>query len=156
MLLKEICTPDVVLCTPNTRVLAAARMMRHSHVGDLVVVEDPEGDQTPFGIVTDRDIVIEVLGKELDPSKVTVAEIMRKPAVIASESEDISQAIERMKAHGVRRIPVMGAHRKLTGIIALDDLVRRLAADAAALASVTAAAKPLDPQLLRLARVLAQ
>ncbi len=138
MMLKEICTPDVVLCRSDTRVLAAAQMMRDMHVGDLVVVDDPLGDQTPLGVVTDRDIVVEVLGRELDPRMVTVGEIMRKPAVIASETEDVSQALERMKAHGVRRVPVMGAGRKLVGIVALDDLLKRLAADARALAEVVA------------------
>jgi CBS domain-containing protein len=136
MLLKEICTPDVVLCSSDTCVLTAARIMRQKHVGDLVVVDDPDGDQTPLGMVTDRDIVVEVLGKELDPRTVTVAEIMRKPAVIANECEDVSQAIERMKAHGVRRIPVMGEDRKLIGIVAVDDLLRKLAAVASALADI--------------------
>jgi CBS domain-containing protein len=136
MLLKEICTPDVVVCSPGTHVLAAARIMRQKHVGDLVVVDDPDGDQTPLGMITDRDIVVEVLGKELDPGTVTVAEIMRKPAVIADEDEDVSQAIDRMKAHGVRRIPVMGEHRKLVGIFAVDDLLRRLAGAASALAAI--------------------
>jgi CBS domain-containing protein len=138
MLLKEICTPDVVLCKPDTRVLAAARLMRQKHVGDLIVVEDPHGDQTPLGMVTDRDIVVEVLGRELDPATVTVAEIMRKPVVIASEAEEVSLALDRMKAHGVRRIPVMGERRKLAGILALDDLLRRLAADVGALAEIVA------------------
>jgi CBS domain-containing protein len=136
MLLKEICTPDVVVCSSGTNVLAAARIMRQKHVGNLVVVDDPDGDQTPLGMVTDRDIVIEVLGKELDPRTVTVAEIMRTPAVIADEYEDVSQAVDRMKAHGVRRIPVMGKHRKLAGIFAVDDLLRRLAAVASSLAEI--------------------
>jgi CBS domain-containing protein len=136
MLLKEICTPDVVFCRADTRVLAAAQIMRERHVGDLVVVNDPRGDQTPLGLVTDRDIVVEVLGKELDPRTVLIGEIMRKPAVIASETEDVSQALERMKTHGVRRVPVMGEHRKLVGIVALDDLLQRLAADASALAEI--------------------
>jgi CBS domain-containing protein len=70
---------------------------RQRHVGDLIVVEDPHGDQTPLGMVTDRDIVVEVLGRELDPDTVTVAEIMRKPVVIASEAEDVSLALDRMK-----------------------------------------------------------
>ena len=134
MLLREICTPDVVYCGPNTGVLAAARLMREKHVGDLIVVDDPHGDQTPLGMVTDRDIVIEVLGKELDPRTTTVAEIMHKPAVIASDDEDVSQAIDRMKAHGVRRVPVTGERGRLVGIVALDDLLRKLAADASALA----------------------
>jgi len=138
MLLKEICTPETVICQADAHVLAAARLMREKHVGDLVVVAETDGDQTPLGIITDRDIVVEVLGRELDPRTTTVREIMRRPAVIASETEDASQAIERMKAHGVRRIPVMSAERKLVGILALDDLLRRLAADAAALAEIVA------------------
>jgi CBS domain-containing protein len=58
MLLKDICTPDVVFCSPHTSVMAAAILMRQKHVGDMVVVDDPEGDQTPLGIFTDRDIVL--------------------------------------------------------------------------------------------------
>jgi CBS domain-containing protein len=138
MLLKELCTPDVVYCTPEMRVVAAARLMRQRHVGDLVVVDEPEGDQTPIGIVTDRDIVVEVLGKELNPNSVTVREIMRTPAVIASESEDAATAIERMKVHGVRRMPVMGADHKLAGIVCLDDLLKQLAADVNALVEIMA------------------
>jgi len=136
MLLREICTPDVVSCGAETHVLAAARLMRQRHVGDLVVVEDPDGDQTPLGVITDRDLVVEVLARELDPSKVLVRDIMRAPVAIANEAEDAAQALERMRFHGVRRIPVMGENRKLLGIVCLDDLVKRLAADAAALAEV--------------------
>ncbi len=136
MLLKEICTPDVVYCTPEITALGVARLMRERHVGDVVVVEDAEDDQTPIGLVTDRDIVVEVLGRERDPARVSAREIMRKPVVIARTNEDASLAIERMKAHGVRRIPVMDEQRKLAGIVCLDDLLRLLAADAGALAAI--------------------
>lgn len=136
MLLRDLCTPDVISCTADRTVLHAARLMREHHVGDVVVVEDAETDQSPIGVVTDRDIVVEVLGKELDPARVTLRQIMRTPVVIASTSEDITQAVERMKFHGVRRIPVVDEFFKLTGILCLDDLLKRLAADAATLAEV--------------------
>ena len=138
MLLKDLCTPDVVVCTPESSVLHAARLMRQHHVGDVVVVEDTEMDPSPIGVVTDRDIVIEVLGKELDPAHVTLRQIMKTPAVIASTSEDVAQAVERMKTHGVRRIPVVDETSRLAGILCLDDLVKRLAADATTLAEVIA------------------
>jgi len=138
MLLKEICTPDVACCNAGTTVLAAARLMRQKHVGDLVVVDDPEGDQTPLGIVTDRDIVLEVLGRDRDPGATAVHEIMRGPAVVARETEDSAVALERMKLHGVRRLPVLGLDRKLVGIVSLDDLLRQLASDAALIAEVVA------------------
>lgn len=136
MLLKEICTPDVVHCTPEITALGLARLMRERHVGDVVVVEDAENDQTPVGVVTDRDLVVEVLGRERDPAKVSAREIMRKPVVIARTTEDTNQAIERMKAHGVRRIPVLDEQRRLAGIVCLDDLLKQLAAEAGALVDI--------------------
>lgn len=136
MLLKEICTPEVVHCTPQTSALALARLMRERHVGDVVVVEDAENDQTPVGVVTDRDLVVEVLGLERDPARVSAREIMRKPVVIARTTEDTSHAVERMRAHGVRRIPVLDEQRRLAGIVCLDDLLKQLAAEAGALVDI--------------------
>lgn len=138
MLLKDLCTTDVVCCTPESRILDAARLMRQKHVGDLVVVSESDGDQTPIGMVTDRDIVIEVLGKGLDPNTISVRDIMRSPTVIARDSDNAAQAIERMRVHGVRRIPVMTEDRKLVGIVSLDDLFRQLVADANAMVEVIA------------------
>lgn len=136
MLLKDLCTPDVISCTGDSTVLHAARLMRQHHVGDVVVVDEAETDRSPIGVVTDRDIVVEVLGKELDPARVTLRQIIRTPVVIASTSEDIAQAVERMRYHGVRRIPVVDESSRLAGILCLDDLLKRLAADAAILAEV--------------------
>ena len=136
MLLNEICTPDVVYCGADSTALAAARLMRERHVGDVVIVDEPNGDQTPIGLVTDRDIVVEVIAKEQDPAKVTVREIMRTPVVVAHATEDVSAAIERMKAHGVRRIPVMGESQRLVGILCLDDLLKQMVADASALVDI--------------------
>lgn len=83
MLLRDLCTPDVVSCPPSTSILVAARLMRQKHVGDLVVLEDDADEQTPLGVVTDRDIVVEVIAQERDPAQVTVRDILRQPLVIA-------------------------------------------------------------------------
>lgn len=136
MLLKDVCTPNVVCCGPQTSVLEAARLMRQKHVGDLVVVDDPRGEGVPLGIVTDRDLVVEILGNGLDPATTTVGSLMRTPVVIAHESEDTSQVIERMRTHGVRRIPVVAHEGEAVGIITLDDLLRLFVADASALLAV--------------------
>ena len=86
--------------------------------------------------MTDRDIVIEVIAKEQDPAKVTVREIMRTPVVVAHATEEVSEAVERMKAHGVRRIPVMGESQRLVGILCLDDLLKQIVTDAGALVDI--------------------
>jgi CBS domain-containing protein len=136
MLLKEACTPDVVCCGPDTRANEAAHLMRQKHVGDLIVVDDPAGERIPLGVVTDRDLVVEVLGKGLDPTTTRLVDIMRKPVVLATENEDTAQAIERMQTHGVRRIPVVGEGGGLVGVITLDDLLKQFAADTNALLDV--------------------
>jgi CBS domain-containing protein len=137
MLLKDACTPEVICCRGSTTALEAARLMRQKHVGDLVVVDDPDNERVPLGIVTDRDIVVEVLAKGLDPSTTSVASITRAPVVIALDTEDTGQVLERMRAHGVRRIPVVDRDGAAIGIIALDDLLRLLVAEMNALFEVT-------------------
>jgi CBS domain-containing protein len=120
----------------DASILEAARLMRQHHTGDLVVVGDPAGDRVPVGIVTDRDIVVEVLANELDPASTTVAKVMSSKLVIASAAEDINVAIDRMRLHGIRRLPVVEQGGRLMGIVTLDDVLRLHAAAAAALTEI--------------------
>jgi len=126
MLLKEFCTTEVAYCTRDTTVLEAAKIMRQKHLGDLVIVDDPNDEFTPVGLITDRDLVVKVIGNDLSASQTRVGAIMRTPLVTASESEDSSAAIARMRTHGVRRLPVTGRHGKLAGIVTLDDLLKHV------------------------------
>lgn len=138
MLLKEVCVLDVVCCGRSTGIIEAARMMRKHHAGDLIVVDDPNGDRVPVGILTDRDIVVEVLANELDPTKTTVAQVMSSKLVIAEGSEDTSVAVERMHLHGVRRLPVVGRSGGLIGVFTLDDALKLHAARAAEFVDIAA------------------
>ncbi len=138
MLIKEICMTNVVVCGPQTSALQAASLMRHRHVGDVVVVDNPREEGIPLGVVTDRDLVVEVLGNGLDPAKTTVGSMMRTPVVIARESEDTALVIERMRMHGVRRVPVIAGEGEVIGIVTLNDLLKAVIADAAALLDTVA------------------
>lgn len=124
MLLKEVCVLDVVCCGRTTTVVEAARIMRKHHIGDLIVVDDPDGVRSPVGILTDRDIVVEVLGNDRDPAKTQVADVMSSKLVIAGASEDTSVAVERMHKHGVRRVPVVNPGGSLIGVFTLDDAIK--------------------------------
>ena len=136
MLLRDFCTPDVVCCGPATTIQAAAVLMRERHTGDLVVVDDLEQGLVPLGIITDRDIVVEVLAKDLDPAITTVRSVLRTPVVIAHEGEDASEALERMRTHGVRRLPVVGTSGKLTGIVTLDDVLKLISGNISTLIEI--------------------
>lgn len=129
MLVSALCQLEVACCGLQTTILEAASLMRHKHVGDLVVVSNDAEDRVPLGIITDRDIVLEVLGAGRDPAKTTVSEIIRRPVVLVNEDDDAAQALEQMQAHGVRRVPVVDHQGRLSGIITADDLLKSLAAD---------------------------
>lgn len=136
MKLKELCVLDVACCAKGTTIAEAARLMRQHHTGDLVITDDSDGTPEPVGIVTDRDIVMEVIAKSRDPERTHVDQIMTSPLVVASGSESVSTAIERMRAHGVRRLPIVDDSGIVFGIITLDDLYRVLAEHTAALAAI--------------------
>lgn len=136
MLLKEICVLDVASCGRDAGILEAARLMRQHHTGDLIVVDDPDGDRVPVGIVTDRDIVVEVLANGLDLTATRVAQIMSARLVIAASAEDTSDAMDRMRLHGVRRLPVVDHDGRLMGIVTLDDMLTLHAAQATVLADI--------------------
>jgi CBS domain-containing protein len=149
MLLKAICTPDVICCGPATSVQAAASLMRLKHTGDLVVVDDPEEDRIPLGVITDRDLVVEVLANGLNPATTAVRSLLQTPIVIAQEHEDASEALERMRTHAVRRLPIVGSEGKLVGIITLDDLLQLVAADINALVEIVSREQGRENRLRR-------
>ena len=136
MLIKEICIGNVVVCGAQTSALEAASLMRHKHVGDVVVVDDPRDEGVPLGVVTDRDLAVEVLGNGLDPAKTTVGSLMRKPVVIAHETEDMALVIERMRTHGVRRVPVVAGEGEVVGIVTLNDLLKALVGEVSSLLEI--------------------
>jgi CBS domain-containing protein len=136
MKLKELCVLDVACCQKDTTVAEAARLMRQHHTGDLIVTDDSDGIREPVGVVTDRDVVMEVVAKGHDPGRTHVSEIMGRPVVVASGSEDVATAIDRMRSHGVRRLPIVDDNGTVLGILTLDDLYRVLAENTAALAAI--------------------
>lgn len=137
MRLKDICTIEVACCTADATVTEAARLMRAHHVGDLVVIDEQES-RVPLGIITDRDLVVDVLAGGLDLSRTLVGTLMHRPVVIARDEEDSSALIERMRTHAVRRVPVVDRHGAVSGIVTLDDLLRVFVEEAASLVQIMA------------------
>lgn len=135
MAIGEICSREVVICSRPTSVQAAAELMRRHHVGALVVVdEQSDGRRIPVGIVTDRDIAVGVVAKGLSPDGIDVGEVMLPELVVGRESDGVSETLARMRAHGVRRLPIVDAQGILIGIVTADDLLDLLAEEMTALA----------------------
>ena len=136
MPVSEICNREVVIVGPGDSALEAARLMRQHHVGDVVIVEDRNGVRVPLGVVTDRDLVVEITAPELDPATITVGDFMVPDLVTVKESTGVFEAIEYMRAKGVRRLPVVNGSGGLVGILTLDDLLDLLAEEMQAVAKL--------------------
>jgi CBS domain-containing protein len=149
MRVSDICTAEVVCCGPRTTALEAARLMREKQVGDVVIVSDPERERVPLGVVTDRDLATEVLGNGRDAALMPLAALARTPLVIAAQCEDVHEVLERMRAHGVRRMPVVDGRGALVGIVTLDDLLGALLEDVQILLSTTRGAARREQHLRR-------
>lgn len=136
MTIGKICNRETVIITADRSIVEAARLMRDQHVGDLVVVQEVSGRRLPVGILTDRDLVVEILAKNVDLGAVTVGDVMTRDPLTARESDSIYDTMQRMRAKGVRRIPVVDTGGALVGIVAVDDFLDLLSDELTALARV--------------------
>lgn len=136
MPIGEFCNREVVFATRTTSLVEAAQLMRQYHVGDLVVVDVVDGKRVPAGIVTDRDMVVEIIAKSLAVNDFTVGDIMGPQLIGVQETEGVVETIRLMRAHGIRRIPVIDQEGGLAGIISVDDLLDLLAEELTELAKV--------------------
>lgn len=127
MSVGSICNRDVIVVERDESAQAAAELMRTHHVGDVVVVEGVTDGRVPVGIVTDRDLVVEVLARGADAAALAVGDLLIGELRTAREDEDPMEALGRMRSAGVRRMPVVDAQGALIGILALDDMLALLA-----------------------------
>ncbi|MBI4756542.1 MAG: CBS domain-containing protein [Betaproteobacteria bacterium] len=127
MPIGEFCNREVVIAARDSSVLEAARLMRQYHVGDLVIVDALDGPRRPVGIVTDRDVVVEVVVNELDPAAVRVDEIMGQALTTVRLTDGVFDTIALMRRKGIRRVPVVNELGELAGIVTVDDVIGLLA-----------------------------
>jgi CBS domain-containing protein len=134
MAVGEICSRVVVFARRGETLREAAQVMREHHVGALVVVEERGGVRVPVGMLTDRDIVVAAVAKGLDADGLRVEEVMTTDLATAGETDGVSDCIARMRARGVRRMPVVDGRGGLVGIVTADDFLDLLAEELSALA----------------------
>jgi CBS domain-containing protein len=147
MPIGEFCNRDVVFATREMSIPEAAQLMRQHHVGDLVVVDETDGKRLPVGIVTDRDIVIEIIAKSLDFKDFTVGDIMGPQLVSVAEHEGVFETIRLMRVKGIRRIPVVDRGGGLEGIVSADDILDLLAEEMTELAKVAPRERDREAQI---------
>ena len=121
----DLCRKPAISANAGTSLIEVARMMRANHVGSVVVVNNGAA-RKPVGIVTDRDIVVEVVAMGLDATTMTAGDIMTQSPAVSHAGDDALWALKVMRERGVRRLPVVDGNGELTGMLAFDDLMEHV------------------------------
>ncbi len=120
MKLHDIMTRNVHTISPDVPLADAAERMRALDVGALPV---SAGDRV-LGILTDRDIVVRSVARGEDPRHTRAGDVMTAEVVWLYEDQDLDEAARLMEVKSVRRLLVMTREMRLSGIVALGDLVQ--------------------------------
>ena len=131
MRIERLYTRRIMATRRSAPIAEAAATMQRFGVGSLLVMEDGS-EHRPVGIVTDRDLVLQGFASESSQ----VGSVMTPVIATIREEADIHEALETMRAHGVRRLLVTGREGTLRGVLSIDDIVDGLSADLAAAAAV--------------------
>ncbi|MBM9513224.1 CBS domain-containing protein [Desulfogranum marinum] len=131
------CNREVVIAERSTEIITLAQLMRKHHVGDVVVVDKQGEKVVPIGVITDRDIVVELVAAEQDLASVTANDLISRELVTGLDTESIWDALQRMRRRGIRRMPVVNDAGSLEGILTVDDIIELLADELSMLAAIS-------------------
>ncbi|WP_338895368.1 CBS domain-containing protein [Streptomyces sp. TG1A-60] len=115
---SDVMTSAPVTVEPQTSVTAVARMMRDEGIGAVLVTE---GERLR-GLVSDRDLVVRAVAEGGDPNRTTVANACSDDLVTVTPEDDVGRAVEVMREHAVRRVPVVDEGQHAVGIVSIGDL----------------------------------
>ncbi len=123
----EMCTRGVVSVSESASLRDVAKLMSERYVGSIVVVSQSGSQPIAVGIITDRDIIRAQLEHVADLSRLRVADVMTAAPLTLRSDETLANAIDMMRARGVRRAPVVNPQGALIGFVSTDDLIAELA-----------------------------
>jgi CBS domain-containing protein len=118
-------TKHIVYCVPEDTVEHAASLMREENVGPIPVVEDRESKKL-IGIITDRDLAVKVVAQGRDSKMTPVEDVMTRNPITCRQDDNVQDALDLMRKHQVRRIPIADENNRILGIIAQADIATRI------------------------------
>ena len=124
MRVKHIMTKNPTCCVPSDVASKAASIMRDEDTGVIPVIDNEQG-QKVAGVVTDRDLCMNVVAEGRDPRTTHVQDCMTATVVSCVSQDSVDKATELMRENQIRRIPVVDEERRLLGIVSMADIVGR-------------------------------
>ena len=115
----------IVMREDNT-VAEAVERMSSENIGSVVVVDE---SMRPVGIFTERDLLMRVCARNLDPRETRLGEVMTRDPIVVREDEPARKAMEAMIHFGFRHIPIVDSRGKVVGVLSLRDLSRLAAGE---------------------------
>ncbi len=116
----DVMTKGVVALKVNDNVFKAAKALKNNVVGSVVVLDKGKA----VGIVTERDIAYKVVAAGKDPKRVKLSQVMGSPLKVIKWDTGLQDAALTLKAHKIKRLPVVDKKGQLVGIITEEDLLR--------------------------------
>jgi len=113
---REVMTGDPVCCVPTDTVARIAKLMKTENIGSVPICEDRHGNKL-LGIVTDRDLALQVVAENRDARSTKVQDVVTREPLTCRADDDLQTALNAMEKHQVRRIPVVDDDRRLIGMI---------------------------------------
>lgn len=132
MRIEELMTRSPTTVTPTTTLTEAARRMKDSGVGSVVVTDEDE----VLGVLTDRDIALALAFPQEFDAQSRVDEVMTPRPVTIEAGAQVPESLEKMRAHAIRRLVVVDSHDRLVGVVSLDDVLVHLGNTMAAVAEL--------------------
>ena len=120
MKVKEVMTPDAKAIWITESLADAAKEMWENDCGALPIIKD---GRKVVGMITDRDICMATAMRDRNPSGISVEEVMNAQVYSAEPDEDVEQALQTMRDHKIRRLPVLNPEGELEGILSMNDIV---------------------------------
>lgn len=119
MKVEQLMTPAPATCGLSDNLAQAVERMWDANCGIIPVVDDTA---RVIGVMTDRDICVAAATRGLSPGAIAVSEMQRRPVVACRPDDDLETALDLMRQHHVRRLPVTTGEGILHGIISVDDI----------------------------------
>ena len=149
MFIGEICNRNVIIATRETSVTELAQLMREHHVGSIIITEQQNECNIPVGIITDRDLVIELLSKDVDIQSISAGDIMSSELITVRDSNHVYDTLKLMRGKGIRRMPVVNDENVLIGILTVDDLLDVVISELDDIVNIVAIEQKREKQLRR-------